>query len=216
MELIPVPKGTLAGWCRDVPLSTEQKEAIRERTGSLKGVPRDTQRRRRQEVERIRSGAFQEAHSLITGPLWVAGTALYWGEGGKAKKMLSLTNGDPGLLSVFVAWVRTYHDPAADLVLALHLHEGNDEDAAKAHWAKALSLDDPDFYKTFTKQPGTGHRNNRLSYGICRVLVRRSTDAWHRTMAWIEVLATIASSGEQPSILAAPGSLAQPGRATDS
>ncbi len=31
--VLPVPKGTLAGWCRDIRLTDEQAEAIRRRTG---------------------------------------------------------------------------------------------------------------------------------------------------------------------------------------
>ena len=40
MELIPVAKGTLAGWCRSIELSDAQALAIRERTGSVRGLPR--------------------------------------------------------------------------------------------------------------------------------------------------------------------------------
>ena len=216
MGLIPVPKGTLAGWCADIRLADTAIEAIRTRSLSQRGIPRDTQGRRRSQVEQIRRHASEEAGTLSQEPLWVAGTALYWGEGGKTKKMLSVTNADPRLLRVFLAWVRRYHDSDAEFVLALHLHEGNGEPAAKAYWREAISLNDPDFYKTYIKPGGTGHRKNHLPHGICRVLVRRSTDAWHRTMAWIDALAAIAAGDEQPSILAVPGSLAQPGRATDS
>lgn len=44
MELIPVPKGTLANWCRDIRLSEQQIQEIAGRTSSRRGVPRDTQR----------------------------------------------------------------------------------------------------------------------------------------------------------------------------
>ena len=37
-ELVPVPKGTLAGWCREITLSAEQIAAIRARTESRRGV----------------------------------------------------------------------------------------------------------------------------------------------------------------------------------
>jgi hypothetical protein len=50
MDLIPVKKSTLATWCRDVPLTELQIKAIKERTGSVKGIPRDTQRKRREET----------------------------------------------------------------------------------------------------------------------------------------------------------------------
>ena len=188
-EVIPVPKGTLSYWCREVPLTAEQQAAILKRTGSRKGVPRDTQRKRRLEVAEIRASAIEEVPRLINDPLWVTGTVLYWGEGAKTKTMLAMVNTDPRVLRCFIDWVRSFLDPGATFVLSLHLHRGNDEQVAKAHWAESLRLSEPEFYKTYWKAPGSGHRNNRHQHGVCRVLMRRSTDAWHRAMAWIDALA---------------------------
>ena len=102
--------------------------------------------------------------------------------------MVAVANTDPRILRVFMRWARDYHNPHAVFVLSLHLHHGNDERGAKRHWADALRLENPEFYKTFTKPPGTGHRKNHHEHGVCRVLMRRSTDAWHRTMTWIDAL----------------------------
>ncbi len=71
----------------------------------------------------------------------------------------------------------------------LHLHHGNDEVAARRYWQQALGLSGVDFHKTFVKPPGTGHRKNRQRHGVCRVRLRRSTDAWLSVMEWVHVLA---------------------------
>src|SRR3970282_1284528 len=76
MDVIPVKKSTLATWCRDVPLTKSQIEAIKERTGSVKGIPRDTQRKRREEIERIREVARAEVAWLSLDPNWVAGVVM--------------------------------------------------------------------------------------------------------------------------------------------
>ena len=96
-DLIPVPKGTLAGWCQEIHLTHEQAAAIKERTGSQLGVPRDTQRKRRLEVERMRAVARGFALAHVTDPFWTAGTVLYWGEGSKTNRSLELANADPQL-----------------------------------------------------------------------------------------------------------------------
>lgn len=44
------------------------------------------------------------------------------------------------------------------------------------------------FTKSFIKPAGTGHRKNHLPHGVCRACMRRSADAWHRTMGWIDAL----------------------------
>jgi len=189
MDVLPVGKGTLAGWCKEIRLTEVQIEAIKARVPSSKGVPRDTQRRRRQEIEAIRNRAAHEAAERIDDPFWVAGVAMYWAEGTKAKPRLELTNSDPRALRLFIAWARRYHLPEAEFVLELHLHEGNDDGKARLHWASALGLVDPPFYATFVKPAGTGHRKNNLIHGVCRVSMTKSTDAFHRTMAWIDVVA---------------------------
>ena len=84
---------------------------------------------------------------------------------------------------------RRYHRPNPESVLGLHLREGNDDLLARSHWTSTLELIDPRFYPTFIKPAGTGHRKNNLKHGVCRVSMTKSTDAFHRTMAWIDAIA---------------------------
>jgi len=196
MELIYVKKSTLATWCREVRLSDEQIEAIKARTGSRIGVPVDTNRKRREEVEILRSMARDEAETLIHDPLWVAGLILYWGEGTKGRNRLSVANTDPRALRLFVKWVRTFIDPQARFTLAMHLHEGNDEMNARRYWRWETGLDDANFIKTFIKPAGTGHRKNHLEHGVCTVRMRRASDAWNITMEWIDCAAVLFGLGE--------------------
>lgn len=191
-DLIPVPKGTLSNWCREIRLSPKQVAAIRDRSGpgSRIGIPVNTQWRRRQEIERIRIDALTFAGQHIDDAFFVAGVALYWGEGSKTRSDLSLANADPRALRLFIDWVRSYHDPSADFVLKINLHADNDEPAARVYWREATGLPDAEFYRTFVKPDGTGHRKNHLPHGVCQVRVRRSADHWHRTMEWVDVIAS--------------------------
>ena len=188
MELIPVKKSTLATWCRDVRLTTGQIEAIRQRRAQEPGIPRDTQRKRRLEIEDIRAEAEAMVPVLINDPFWLAGVVLYWAEGAKTRNDPRLANTDPRALRLFIDWVRKFLDPDAGFSLQLHLHEGNDDSAAQAFWRGQTGLDAANFYKTFIKPKGTGHRKNHLPHGVCTVKVRQCADAWQTTMAWIEGL----------------------------
>jgi hypothetical protein len=181
MEPIPVPKRTLAGRCRKIRLSDEQAREIKVRTGSRLGVPRDTQRKRRLQVQQIQAEAHRFALDHIGDPFWVAGTVRNWGEGSKTKRRLPVANADPALLQLFIGWTRRFHHSEAAFVLALHFHEGNDEAGARQQWQTGLGVDE--FTKSFITPSGTGHRKNHLRYGVCRVSVRRSADAWIRAMA---------------------------------
>lgn len=113
MEFLPVPMGTLAGWCHDVVLSDEQVAAIRARSPTRRGVPRDTRRKRREEIEHIREAARIDVPSLIADPLWLAGTILYWAEGTKTQRRVELANSDPRALRLFMEWCRQFHLPEA-------------------------------------------------------------------------------------------------------
>ncbi len=188
MELVPVKKSTLATWCGAIGLTPDQIEAIRERRAQEPGIPRDTQRRRRQEIEAIRAEAEAMVPVLINDPFWLAGIVLYWAEGAKTRNNLRLANTDPRALRLFIVWVRKFLDTDALFSLQLHLHEGNDDPAAQAFWRKETGLDTANFYKTFIKPKGTGHRKNHLTHGVCTVKVRQCADAWQTTMAWIEGL----------------------------
>lgn len=189
MNLIPVGKGTLAYWCKDIQLTEEQIDAIKVRIPSRRGVPTDTNWKRRLEIQRIRTEAQESFTTLRHDPMWVAGVVMYWAEGAKTTPRLGMANTDARALRLFISWVRTYLDPNAEFVLALHLHAGNDDDEAKRWWANALGLGNVPFFETFVKPPGTGHRKNRWLHGVCRVQVRRSANVYNTTMEWIDCLA---------------------------
>lgn len=188
MELIPVKKSTLATWCRDVRLTDEQLAAIKARTAQEPGLPRDTQRKRRGEIEKLRRMAVDRLPGLLTDPIWLAGTVLYWAEGSKTRNQLRLANTDPNALRLFISWVHGYLDPEASFSIQLHLHHGNDELAAREHWQTELGLRTANFHKTYVKPRGTGHRKNHLPHGVCTVRVRRCGDMWQTAMAWVEAL----------------------------
>jgi hypothetical protein len=183
--LIPAAKSTIAGWCRDIELSPEQIAQIRTRTGSRRGIPRDTQHARRSERCAILEAARLEAANLIADPNWLAGVMLYWGEGFKTENALGLANSDVDLVRLFMAWTRRYHEPGVRFRAKLNLHAGNDERGAIAFWSTALSLPIESFTKTFIKADGTGHRRNHLEHGVIQVRARKSTDHYLRTSGWI-------------------------------
>jgi len=198
--LVPVPSGTISNWSQEITLTETQIQAIRARTGpdTQRGIPKDTQWRRRIEIERIRAEARAFAESHLDDARFVAGVVLYWGEGSKTRNALDLSNADPAALRTFVKWVRDYLDANAEFVLSLHLHEGNDEAAARRYWTQAVGLPNARFTKTFTKPAGTGHRKNHLKYGVCRVRALRPSDHWNRVMMWIDVVAADLGPVDEP------------------
>jgi hypothetical protein len=188
MELIPVKKSTLATWCREVTLTEEQIESLRVRRPPLPGVPRNTQRKRHREIELIEAQARLEAIHLQADPFWMAGAVLYWAEGCKTNRRLAMAHSEPEALRLYMDWIRRFLDPRASFAAALNLHYNNDEPRARQFWSMELGIDLGNFTKTFVKPDGTGHRKNHLAHGVCRVTMRRSTNAFITTMSWIDFL----------------------------
>jgi hypothetical protein len=186
MDLIPVKKSTLATWCREVKLTEEQLVAIKSRRPPFPGIPRDTQRKRHREIHLIEAQARLEALHLQDDPFWAMGVALYWAEGTKASRRLELAHSEPEALRLFMSWARRFFRPDAIFGAAINLHFDNDEQAAKKYWSAQLRIDPARFTKTFIKPDGTGHRKNHLPSGVCRVTMKRSTDAFITTMSWID------------------------------
>lgn len=188
MELIPVKKSTLATWSRDVPLSAAQIEAIKKRRAQIPGIPVNTQWKRHKEIEILKTKARSSALMLSDNTLWVAGVTLYWGEGSKTERRLSMAHSEPEALRLFKLWTQAFHDGQAEFSAALNLHANNDEPRAREYWTNELDIGPDVFTKTFIKPDGTGHRKNHLQNGICRLTRRRSADAFVTTMEWVGFL----------------------------
>lgn len=188
-KIIPVPKGTLSNWCNGLRLTEEQIAAIRSRVPSQKGIPRNSQWKRREQIASIQTAARGSARLLASDPVWTAGVALYWAEGSKTDRRLAMSNSDPRLLRTFMRWVTAFVNPNPMYAAALNLHADNDEPAGRRYWADQLGIPIAAFTKTHIKPNGTGHRKNTLPHGVCRVSVRCSTDGWITTMEWIDCLA---------------------------
>ena len=116
------------------------------------------------------------------------GVALYWAEGCKTNRRLELAHSEPEALRLFMRWTRRFLNPHATFAAALNLHFNNDEPAARRFWSDQLEVPVDSFTKTFIKPEGTGHSKNHLAYGVCRLSMRKSTDAFIMTLAWVDFI----------------------------
>jgi hypothetical protein len=193
-KIIPVGKGTLSPWCRDIPLTPEQIERLRANSGTGEvGRAKAGAKLRQRNLERIaviRSAAYEEAERFIKDAAWVAGTMAYWSEGDKDKH-LGLSNSDPALVRVFINWARTYFDLTIDrFTPRVHFHTGQTENELRLFWSQETGIPLAQFIKGFMKQEGTGHRKNTLYHGTLQTRVQRSGDLLHRVFGWIDYLAS--------------------------
>ena len=190
--LIPVAKGTLSNWCRDLELTKEEQARISATRPRTDAQRRNGQRRHREALERrerIRRDAELEAQRYLADSAWTAGVVAYWSEGAKRSGGMRFSNSDPDLVRLFIGWIEAYMGITTDLLTAkLHLHSGQDERERKAFWSAQTKIPLAQFGKTYIKPEGTGHRKNKLYNGTLTVAVRRSGALLHRLQGWIDAL----------------------------
>lgn len=206
--IIPVGKGTLSGWCRDLELTTEQRARLRalrpaETVRMEIGLRRRKHTLRR--IDAIKTAARAKAHTLRADPFWVAGVVAYWSEGAKSGSGVRFSNSDPALVRLFISWAHTYLGISRDrLSLALHLHDGQDEDERIRFWSEVAGVLPSQFGKTYFKREGTGHRKKVLYHGTVSVRIRRSGLLLHQLQGWWEALGEIWGSFTQPEVAIIP------------
>lgn len=190
--VIPVHKGTLSGWCHDLPLTDEQRHrfAHRPRTAAQHRVGAQRRRDALRRAAALRTRAREEARNLLDDPFWVAGVVAYWSEGAKRHKDVSLSNSDPALVALFIAWAKRYFGIKHNRFTAkLNLHAGQDEAERKQFWSVMTHIPLDRFRKTFIKPEGTGHRKNDLYNGTVMVRVTCSGDLLHTLRGWMDAVA---------------------------
>src|SRR3954463_12907172 len=191
-------KGSVSPWVADV--RVPRAAAARRATNNVEARRRAGDAHRRRAAER--RGALRERASAEFGDpsdrdLFVAGVALYWAEGAKAKPWrrggsVDFINSDVDVLRIFLAWLDLLRIPKADRKFRLSIHESADVAASERWWSEKLGFPLAVLAPTVLKrhQPVRIRRNVGDSYhGCLRVQVARSgkldcaIEGWWRALA---------------------------------
>jgi transcriptional regulator with XRE-family HTH domain len=178
-RVVGVAPSSVSVWVRDVPLTAEQLDALRQMNPAynrqLRGANRNAERGR----ERRR--AYQEAGRFTARrgePLHVAGAMLYWAEGDKRDKNCArISNSDPEVLRLFVRFLRTYFDGCDEkLRVICHLFADHAERQLEIeqYWLDVVELPRSALRKSFVNvysKYSQKKRKNKLPYGTCHLCV---------------------------------------------
>lgn len=194
-EALGVSRASCSLWLRDVPLTDEQRAALAARfpSGHGKGgaVIRSPSIERAETLKRRSCG---EIGLLGDSALFIGGTLLYWAEGSKAKPwnrniQVSFINSDPGLITVFLRWLRLLGVSTDRLTYRVSIHETADVRAATEYWARLVGADPDTFRKPTIKRhnPKTVRHKRGEGYRGCLIIrVRSSTDLYWQVEGWYE------------------------------
>jgi hypothetical protein len=178
-RVVGVAPSSVSLWVRDVQLTCDQLESLRQRNPAynnhLRGASRNAERWRARRI------AFQdEGRQLarIGDWLFVAGVMLYWAEGDKGHRNAArISNSDPEVLRLFMRFLRERLEVTDDQVkVTCHLFADHvpRQREIEQFWLDTLGLSRDRLCKSFVNvysKYSQKKRKGKLPYGTTRVTV---------------------------------------------
>ncbi|WP_329272810.1 hypothetical protein [Streptomyces sp. NBC_01451] len=189
-------KSSVSLWVRDLPHQEPKCTPAEQRERMDAGLAR-LQASRQQEREATKQAAATAVGELSDRELFLTGVALYWAEGTKDKphtrrECVEFVNSDPGMISVFLAWLDLLEVSRERLHCRVMIHESADVAAAEHHWAGLIGIDPSTLGRTILKKhnPSTVRKNTGDSYrGCLGIRVRQGADLYRRIEgAWYGIV----------------------------
>jgi hypothetical protein len=191
---LAVSKASASSWCRDVVIDesalTERRRQrfLEGNRGARRRGPNVLQRRKSEEIERLREEGRSRVGLLTEREFLVAGLMLYAGEGAKRDGAVALANSDPRMVLFHVSWLRRFF--AVDesrLRVRVYLHRGLDLDEAERLWADMTQIPRSQFGKAYRAESDSSIRSRKHPLGCASVTY--SCSRTHRSiMGMIDAL----------------------------
>lgn len=171
-----IAKATLSGWLSHYPLTEERLKTVlieRDHNRDIAGERyRNTQREKR--LKRLQETYNLQKNNLLPlseKELFIAGIFLYWGEGGKHKGQLSVSNTNPNVLKFVLFWMtHVLKVPLGKIKANLHLYKDMDVEETINYWARTLNLPKEQFSKPYIKKSNRADLTYKsFGYGTCRL-----------------------------------------------
>lgn len=175
-----VSKSSVSLWCRDVALTPEQmfrllKNKLR---GGDKGRIISAKKQQQKRIEKTKKLFYfgkTKIGKLNQRDRFIAGVALYAGDGSKGDNGFGFSNSSPNLIRFMVDWVREFYKiPESRIKGSIWLHENLNETKAKFFWSKVMRIPMSQFTKTYiakNKPDSRKIRKNIHQYGVLGIKI---------------------------------------------
>jgi len=197
-QKLGISKSTVSLWVRDIILSVDQLQKLK--NNSLKGAELGRahgafiqKARRLQTIEKFKKEGIEELKKLKDKEFFVAGLALYWGEGSKKSRNVRLCNSDPELVNFMIKWlINTFDINSQEMALTVGINESHRlrEEKVKEYWAQVTGLPLSQFRKTSFKKVKAEkiYENFYGHYGTLTVDVLKPARFYYKILGLIEGL----------------------------
>ena len=200
VKKLQVSKSTVSIWCRDIVLSELQnknikiKSLLKTNKGRMIGAEMN-KNKRLLAIQLAKDFGENKISKINKKELLFIATALYWSEGSKSDRTsgFQFINSDPEMILIVKKFLTSYMNiEESELVCSVQINGLHKYRISKVlnFWQNLLNLQDnqirkPYFIETKSKKV---YENHDEYYGICRLMVRKSTDLKYRMIGLIQAM----------------------------
>lgn len=167
---------TISKYSRDVEIIQKYKNILLQKQSHSKINSKNNWRKSEEDARRIVSNLGKKEKIILL-------CGIYWGEG--TKKELNLINSDPDLLKIFVDCLQIIGVPSKDIVAGVRLYSDLDKNSARVFWSEKLNLP---LEQVLIGEIISGKKNGKLTYGMCRIRVRKGGSYFKLIMSMINLI----------------------------
>lgn len=173
-KIVNVSKGTLSLWLKNIELTEQQKETLKQQCPIYNKYLHSSQLQKEKYLK-IRRQYQEEGRQQAKqgGDLHRMGCMLYWAEGSKDKNRLVFSNSDIDMMKLFIRFLREHYNVNNDdIIIRLNCYIDNSltKENIIEFWLKELELNSSNLRKSVFKSSKT-NTFNKLTYGICYLSV---------------------------------------------
>jgi hypothetical protein len=195
-KMLDISKSSASIWCRDIELTNEQIETLRQSmikgsyAGRMKGARMQKERKEEKINNYIKQGQ-EDIGSLSPKEFFVAGLALYWGEGGKKNPATRFYNSNPEIIKFIMKWFKESLNVSEDRFLMYvtinKIHRNRLKEVNK-HWSNITSIPlkqfkNPILIKAKNKKT---YDNFNQHFGTLCIRIAKSTDLYYKILGWLK------------------------------
>ena len=190
---VSVSKDTLSRWCRDIILTPNQMERLKNRKlngaerGRIIGAKRQQQERIKKTKELLNQGKKQVG-LLNKRDRFIAGIGLYLGDGHKGDQGVGFSNSNSRIIQFMMSWFREFCNvPEEKFRGQIWIHDNLNESQAKIFWSKTTGIPIEQFTKSYIAKNKTNSRKIRKKlheHGVFAIRIHKS-NLQRKILGWM-------------------------------
>lgn len=183
-ERLALPKTTVYGWIKDLPIDRTEKQSLAQRHGTASMQAKYAAQR-----EAAYQQGLTDAPMLMQDLTFRDFVVLYMAEGYKKdRNVIEFVNSDAKLVKLAHRWINTFRDSTKPIYYRMQCHVDHDEAELKAYWAEMIGIQAEAI--SILRKSNSGMlsgRQFRSPYGLLSV---RISDTYFRAKleAWMDFI----------------------------